>query len=241
MPKVRVIVLAPLLFIVTGSLLLRATAFDFRPPTAQEHKVLDKYSKAIDKILAQFKDEDWEENVDQSLANAEVNPNSDQPLTVDCFVQRTYDVRGSSDRYKQMVLPLVKNMVQSSDLEEKKELNQQVQDLMHVQVQVRLNRAWIPVIPTPQENQDLRIEGAAVAYKIKNDGYSSGTAYVLLFGDPRALEWDPEHNAFRYKFANAGGVPAIENVEFRIYGAEDRIQQLLYSIDWRSAHDALTP
>jgi hypothetical protein len=240
LPKVPIL-LAHLLFLVTGSLLLSGTAFDFRPPTEQEQKVLDKYSNAIDKILSQFKDEDWEENVDQSLANAEVNPNSDQPLTLDSFVQRTYDVRGSSERYKQMVLPLVKSMVQSSDLEEKKELNQQIQDLMHVQVQVRLNRLWIPLIPTPQENKDLQIEGATLAYKIKNDAYSSGTAYVLLFGDARALEWDPERNAFRYKFANAGGAPAIENVEFRIYGAEDHIQQLLHSIDWRRANDALTP
>lgn len=224
-----------------GGLLLHALVFDFRPPTREEQKVLSKYSKAVEKLLAQFKDDDWEENVDHSLVNAEVNPNSEQPLTIDSIVQRTYDVRGSSERYKEMVLPLVKQMVQSTDLDEKKELNRQIQDLMHVQVQVRFNRVRISVVPTPQENQDLDIEGAALAYKIRNDAYSSGTAYVLLFGDSKALAWDPEHNAFQYKFVHPAGAPVIENVEFRIYGADDRIQQLLHSIDWKDANDALTP
>ncbi len=241
MPKGPSLFLAFLVLVSTGCLLLSVAALDFRPPTPEEQKVLTRCSRTIDKILAQFQDDDWEENVDHSIANAEVNPNSDQPLTIDSIVQRTYDVRGSSERYKEMVLPLVKQMVQSTDLDEKKELNQQIQDLMHVQVQVRLNRARIPVVPTPQENQDLQIEGAALAYKIRNDAYSSGSAYVLLFGDRKALEWDPEHNAFHYKFAHTGGAPVIVNVEFRVYGADDRIQQLLHTLDWKVADDALAP
>lgn len=136
---------------------LRAFVFDYRPPTPEEQKVLDKFSDAIDKVLAQFADDNWEENVDHSLAHAEVNPNSDLPLDVDSIVQRTYDVRGSSDRYREQVLPLVREMVQSSELDRKKELNEQIQDLMHVQVQVRLNRANIPVDPVPPNNEDLSI------------------------------------------------------------------------------------
>lgn len=220
---------------------LYAWVFDFRPPTPRERKVLEKFSEVVDRVLAQFKDADWEENVDRSLAEVEVNPNSDYPLHVNTFVQRTYDVRGSSERYREQVLPLVKEMVQSSDLEQKKELNQQIQDLMHVQVRVRLNEAHIPVIPKPEENQDLRIPGAAFAYKIKNEDYPSGVAYVLLFGNVRAIRWNPEHNWFDYNFVHGANTPAIENVEFSIYGAEDRIQELLRNIDWTKVNDALTP
>src|SRR5690242_11429285 len=157
--------------------------FSFRPPTPQEKKVLDRFSDVVDQLLAQFKDADWEENIDRSLAGVEVDPNSDSPLYISSFVQRTYDVRGSSERYKEHILPLVKEMVQSSDLEQKKELNQQIQDLMHVQVRVRLNQPHVAVLPKPEENQALQIPGTAFAYKIRNEDYSSGTAYVLFFGD----------------------------------------------------------
>ena len=216
-------------------------AFSFRPPTPQEKKVLDKFSHVIDEVLAQFKDADWEENVDRSLAGVEVDPNSESPLYINSLVQRTYDVRGSSDRYKEHILPLVKEMVQSSDLEQKKELNQQIQDLMHVQVRVRLNQPHIGVIPKPEENQNLQIPGTAFAYKIRNEDYSSGTAYVLFFGDTNALKWNPEHNWFDYTFARPGNTPVVENVEFRIYGADDRIQELLQRIDWNQVNNALTP
>jgi hypothetical protein len=217
-----------------------AWAFDFRPPTPQERKVLDKFSQVIDHVLAQFKDDNWEENVDRSLSEVEVNPNSDYPLHLNTFVQRTYDVRGSSERYKEQILPLVKEMVQSPDLEQKKELNQQIQDLMHVQVRVLLNQPHIAVIPKPEENQGLQIPGAVLAYKIKNEDYSSGVAYVLLFGDVHALQWNAEHNWFDYNFMHPGNTPVIENVEFRIYGAEDRIQELLQNIDWNQVNNALT-
>lgn len=215
--------------------------FSFRPPTPQEQQVLDKFSHVVDQVLAQFKDAEWEENVDRSLAGVEVDPNSDIPLYISSFVQRTYDVRGSSERYKAQILPLVKEMVQSSDLEQKKELNQQIQDLMHVQVRVRLNQPHVAVLPKPEENQALQIPGTAFAYKIRNEDYSSGTAYVLFFGDTNALKWNPEHNWFDYTFSHAGNTPVIENVEFRIYGADDRIQALLQSIDWSQVNDALTP
>jgi hypothetical protein len=222
-------------------LCLRAFTFDYRPPSPEEQKVLDKYSAVVDKVLAPFADDDWEENVDQSLQGAEVNPNSDLPFDVDSIVQRTYDVRGSSDRYREQILPLMKRMVQSSDFDEKKELNAQIQALMHVQVQVRLNRANIPVDPAPPENDGLRIAGTAFAYKIKKDAYPGATAYVLFFGDARQLEWDPEHNWFHYKFTHAANSACIENVEFRIYGAEDRIQQLLHSNDWKQVNAAFAP
>lgn len=228
--------------------LLRGFVFSFRPPTPQERKVLDHYSDVIEKLLAQFRDDDWEENVDHSLANVEVNPNSDHPLDLNAIVQRTYDVRGSSDRYKEQILPLVKQMVQSQDLDEKKALNQQIQGLMHVQVQVRLNEPHIAVVPAPQhsaspdaQNNDLQIAGTAFAYKINNTAYASGTAYVLLFGDPKAITWNPEHNWFDYKFAHSAATPFVENVEFRIYGADDRIQHLLHAIDWQEVNGALTP
>ena len=216
-----------------------AAPVNFRPPTPEEKKVLEYCSQVINKVLAPFKDDDWEENVDHTLANAEVNANAGLPLSINAFVQRTYDVRGSSDRYKELVLPLVKQMVGTSDLEQKKDLNQQIQDLMHVQVQVRLNQAHIKVTPKPEENEDLRIPGTAFAYRIKNEGYASGTAYVLFFGDAQALTWNPEHNWFEYKFAHPANTPALENLEFLLYGADDRIQHLLHAIDWTQVNSAL--
>jgi hypothetical protein len=215
-----------------------AASATFRLPTPEEKKVLEHCSQVIDKVLAQFKDDDWEENVDHTLANAAVNANSGQPLDINAFVQHTFDVRGSSDRYKELVLPLVKQMVGTSDLDQKKDLNQQIQELMHVQVQVRLNQPHIAVMPPPPDNEDLRIPGTAFAYRIKNDGYPSGTAYVLFFGDAHSLAWNAQHNWFDYKFAHPATTAAIENLEFLIYGADDRIQHLLHTIDWNQVNSA---
>ncbi|HWG50382.1 MAG TPA: hypothetical protein VN669_11850 [Candidatus Acidoferrales bacterium] len=217
-----------------------AASASFRPPTPEEKKVLEHCSQVINKVLSQFQDEDWEENVDHTLANAEVNVNAGFPLSINAFVQRTYDVRGSSDRYKELVLPLVKQMVGAPNLEQKKDLNQQIQDLMHVQVQVRLNQPHVAVTPQPVDNEDLRIPGTAFAYRIKNDGYSSGTAYVLFFGDAKSLAWNPQHNWFDYKFGHAPNAAAVENLEFLIYGADDRIQHLLHAVDWNQVNSVFT-
>jgi hypothetical protein len=211
-----------------------------RPPTPEEKKVLENCSQVINKVLSQFQDDDWEENVDHTLANAKVNVNAGFPLSINAFVQRTYDVRGSSDRYKELVLPLVKEMVGAPNLEQKKDLNQQIQDVMHVQVQVRLNQPHISITPQPVDNEDLRIPGTAFAYRIKNEGYSSGTAYLLFFGDAKSLAWNAEHNWFDYKFSHPANTAAIENLEFRIYGADDRIQHLLHVIDWNQVNSVFT-
>lgn len=222
------------------SLRLNATVFDFRPPTPQEQRVLDKYSRVINKVLAQFKDETWQENVDQSLANVEVDPSSEFPLHVNAFVQRTYLMRHSSRAYNEKVFPLVRQMVLSSDLDKKRELNQQVEDLTVVQVQVRFNQPHIAVMPNPENSHDLHIPGTAVAYKIDNDELAAASTYVLFFGDPKALSWNSYHNWFDYKFMYVGNTASIENVEFLISGAEDRIQQLLHTIDWNQVNSALT-
>ena len=222
------------------SLPLHGAVFDFRPPTPRERKVLDKYSRVINNVLAQFKDETWQENVDHSLANVEVDPNSEFPLHVNTFVQRTYLVRDNSQRYKELVLPLVRKMVLSSDLDEKRELNDQIQDLTRIQVQVRFNQPHIAVTPKPEDNHDLHIPGTALAYKIDDARFFSGSGYVLLFGDARALSWNSYHNWFDYRFMSGANASSLENVEFLITGAEDRIQELLHTVDWKQVNGALT-
>ena len=63
----------------------------------------------------------------------------------------------------------------------------------------------------------------------------------LLFGNPKAIKWDPASLYFYYYFAHPPNSPFIENVEIRIYGADDRIQQLLRKVDWKEVNLALTP
>jgi hypothetical protein len=217
----------------------KSSNLDYRPPTAREQRALDNFSKVIDKVLAQFRDDDWAENVDHSLTGAEVNPNSEVPLEVNSIIQRSYDVRRNSDRYQEKILPLVKQMVESTDFQEKKDINDQVQDLMHVQVQIRLNRRTVAIDPPPPDNEDLRIAGTALAYKIRREAFPSGSAYTLFCGDAKSLVWDGEHNWFQFKFNHPANTPVIENVEIRIYGAEDRIQHLLQTIDWKLVNAAL--
>jgi hypothetical protein len=35
--------------------------------------------------------------------------------------------------------------------------------------------------------------------------------------------------------------PAIENIEIKMEGSPDRIQELLHSVDWKRVNQALTP
>jgi len=96
------------------------------------------------------------------------------------------------------------------------------------------------VTPKPDSNHDLHIPGVALAYRIKNNESPNESGYVLLFGDPRALSWNSYHNWFDYRFMNGGSATSLENVEFLITGADDRIQQLLHIVDWKQVNSALT-
>jgi hypothetical protein len=214
---------------------------ELRSPTAAEKAALDKYLAALNPVLDQFQGDDWDENVEYSLDDPQVNTNDPGvPLDINERTQRTYTVRNGSQRFNEKIAPSMQQLMSSSDMNAKVKIGQQVQSLMRVQVQVHFNRANLGFEPAPANNHDLHIPGAAFAYKIDDSAFGHGTAYILAFGNWNNSKWDAEHGWYHFHFAHPQNTPYIENIEVRIYGADDRIQQLLHSIDWNALNNGLT-
>src|SRR6185437_13485623 len=215
---------------------------ELRSPTAAEKAALDKYLAAVNPVLDQFQGDDWDENVDYSLDNPMVNTNDPGvPLDIDELTQRTYTVRNGSQRFNEKIAPSMQQLLDpAGNMSAKQKIGQQVQSLMRVQVQMHFNRANLAFEPTPSNNHDLHIPGAAFAYKIEDSAFGHGTAYILAFGDWNNSKCDAALGCYHFHFAHPQNTPYIENIEVRIYGADDRIQQLLHSINWNALNNGLT-
>jgi hypothetical protein len=119
-------------------------------------------------------------------------------------------------------------------------VGQQLKKLMHVHVAVRVNRSNSGVSPPPPANMPLRVAGPAFVYKVTNEQFEDGAAYVLLFGHWQANKWDSDNERYHFVFAHPKLTPFVENIEIRLYGADDRLTKLLRTIDWSKVNEALT-
>ena len=212
-----------------------------RKPNAAEQQVLNKYATVINKVLDQFQSDDWNERVDYAVDDdVLVHPDSGRPLDVDELFQRSYDVRPGSERFKRLVQPVIDKLQQEPDPNKKMEITKGVQDQMHLQVQVHFNRENIALDPPPAANTDLHVPGAAFAYKINDNPTGHGVSYILLFANWSQLNWDGQHRWCHFRFAHPQNTPFIENVEVQIYGAPDRVEELLHTVQWKQVNEALT-
>jgi len=228
-------------FALAVALILRCTAYaELRKPTPAEQQVLNKYVTVINKVLDQFQSDDWNESVDYSVDDeVQVHPNSGRPLDVDEMFQRSYNVRPGSDRFKRLVQPVIEKLQHEPDPSKKAEITKGVQDLMRLRVEVHFNRESIGFDPPPAANTDLHLEGTAFAYKVNENPDGHGESYLLAFGSWGQLNWDAQHRWYHFRFAHPQNTPYIENIEIRIYGAPDRIQELLHTVDWKQVNEAL--
>ena len=211
-----------------------------RQPTPGQQKVIAKYTTAVNKVLDQFRSEDWEETIDATIEHPKVNPLDDRPLDIDEVLQRTYKVRPSSKRYQTLIAPKLAKMEAEKDPAKKQFMGAQIEDLMHLQVQVHFNMRVVPLITGPDSKVDPRIPGATFVHQDRNNPFSHGVAYVLFFSNGKAGRWEDVNDVYRNFFVHPPNTPYIENLEVRIYGSEDRIKELLRKIDWKQLNSALT-
>ena len=213
---------------------------ELRPPTPAEKKVVENFVSVMNKVLDQFQSDDWDEKVEYTIDDFAVNTSDPGvPLDIDEMMQRTYDVHPGSARFQNLIAPKMAGL-DSPDMQEKVKAGRAIQDLMHVTVMVHFNRNSGGVNPPPNKNKDLQIQGAAYSYKINNNVTSHGAAYILLFGNWHAAKWSDSEGGYRFTFAHKQLTPYIENAVIEIYGADDRIQELLHKIDWNEVNNALT-
>jgi hypothetical protein len=229
-------------FTSTFLLLANPALAELRKPTAAEQAVLQKYRDVINKVLDQFQSDDWDESVDFSVDDeVTVHTDSGRPLDVDELSQRTYRVRNGSARFNNLILPVLQKIEQEPDPFKKGEVAKPIQNLNSLQVEVHFNIESLGINPPPASNHDLHIPGTAMAYPVSDNALSHGSAYVLAFGNWKGLKWDADHGWYHFHFAHPQNTPYIENIEIRIFGADDRIQELFHAIDWNQVNAALTP
>jgi hypothetical protein len=213
-----------------------------RPANPAEEKVIAQYSSVMTHILDQMLTDDWQEEEGKryTFDDVLVNSEPDRPLDVNCLLERRYDARADSERFRRVLAPLMEKMEQQSDVEAKARIGSQVQALMHLAVSVHFNRTNVGIDPALSQNRDLGIPGVDRTYKVRDDSFGHGSAYVLLFGNWQRARWDADNGWLHFVFAHPNGTPYIENIEIRLYGADDRIQEMLHMIDWKQVNEAMT-
>lgn len=227
--------------LVVLALITPAFAGQLRPPTPAEQQVLQKYENVINKTLDQFQSDDWDENVDYSVNDdVAVAPDSGRPLDVDEMFQRTYRVRNGSDRWNRVVGPQMENLQNEPDMSKKMAIGQSVQALTSVEVEVHFNSMVSIDAPPPGSKGYMQVPGTVMAYHATTNPFNHGSAYVLLFGNWQGTKWEAGKTAYSFHFAHPQNTAYIENVVIQIYGADDRIQQLLKAVDWNSVNTGLT-
>lgn len=209
-------------------------------PSSAEQAAITKYAQVMNKVLDQFRSSDWDETVDHTIEHPMVDTVTDRPLDIDELLRRTYHVRPGSPRYQKMVLPRLQKMAQVKDLTQKQLEGAKIQDLLHLQVEVHCNMLVVPMITGPDVKRDPKLPGATFVHEDRNNPFGHGVAYVLFFSNGRLGKWDETNGVYRNTFVHPPNTPFIENLEIRIYGAQDRVQELLHKIDWKQVNAALT-
>jgi hypothetical protein len=214
--------------------------YEKHKPTPAEEKAITKYVQTMNKVLDQFRGPDWDETIDHAIEHPMVNAMDDRPFDLDEEIQRTYHVRSGSRRYQALIGPRLQKLPQIKDLTQRQIEKAKIEDLMHLQVQVHCNLFVVPMITAPDSKHDPKIPGATFVHHDRDNPFGHGEAYILFFSNGRAGKWDETNSVYRNTFIHPPNTPYIENLEIRIYGAEDRIRQLLRTMDWKQVNLALT-
>jgi hypothetical protein len=211
-----------------------------RKPTPAEQNAITKYAAVMNKVLDQFRSPEWDEKIDTTIDHPTVSTFGDRPMDIDQLLQRTYELRKDSKRYKTLVEPRLQKVATEKDVSKKQLEAARIEDLQHLQVQVHLNMLVVPMITGPDPKVDPKVPGATFVHKDRNNPFSHGVAYVLFFSNGKVGRWEEVNDVYRNFFVHKPDTPFIENIEVRIFGPEDRIKELLRKIDWRQVNTALT-
>ncbi|HVP37580.1 MAG TPA: hypothetical protein VMS93_00195 [Candidatus Saccharimonadales bacterium] len=221
----------------------RPARAELRPPTPAESRALRRILGAVQQVLDRLGSDDWEKTSDLYDGEPLVNSAPDVPLDINQNFERVYRVRRGSHRYSTRLWPLMERLEQVPDLAGKQQVGAEIQRLSWVTADVHINMRSAPIGQPPARNRDLGVAGAAFAYAL-NPGDSPdaghGSYFILGFGNWRGARWDGENLGYRFAFAHRPGTPFVENVVIRIWGADDRIRELLRAVDWNQLNAALT-
>ncbi len=231
------------IFACTLIILLSATlrlSAQLRDPNPEEKKVLDKAASFIVAALDQFNSNDWEKTNDYYTGELLVNEKPYVPIDINCNFEREYQVRLNSDRYNnklKMLVDKINEATASQDYPTALQVGKQYRALSQLSVYAYINYSRAEV--TESGVTRLDVPGVPYAYHTGHGHYGNfTTSYWLLFGNWAAARHDQDGLGFH--FTHQRQTPYIENVVIIIQGADDRIAELLKTVDWSQMQHALT-
>ena len=247
------------------SLLLPANSIlaqSVREPNAAEKKVFDKAIPIIQSFLDKFGNNDW--TLDQNWYNDDPLVPTDYedkgPIGIDQNFERDYVVNQDSKRFSEIIKPLYdKSQVLTdkvvAELKEyeknppkdgvmKKDavsdsldaLNNKLEELNALHVYAYINRDNISGRPAA----DVKVKGSAMVTKT-NEGYMAYDyfkSYYIAFGDWKTAKWNADDSLYDFKFKNTK-TPSIQNLVIIMTGAQDRMKELIRTLDWSVLNKAI--
>ena len=223
-----------------------------RSPTPAEANVILKAVNAVVPVIDGFQNKDWQKMTGgaEEPRYYSVQKYPDVVMGVAPFKDWNFTIPDGSDRYNKIVKPYMDKMetTPARNDKEMKEYDKEgdsITEMINVYVQVHVNQKNLPLKP-PQGAVDLKIPGTFFAYKESATGYKTigggnrgNSSYVLAFGNWGTSKLS--YNNYQFHFVHPLGTPYIENIVILIYGASDKVQEILNNTDWKKINDGLTP
>jgi len=224
-----------------------------RGPTPQEKKAIIKVINVVAPIINGFQNKDWHlwQGGPDEPEYFSVQKNPDVVMGVAPFNDWNFTLTESSDEYNKIVKPLLDKMQADAP----KVSNQKAADeydaelakielLSNVNVEVHVNEKSLPLKP-PHGAVDLKIPGTFFSYKEPTNGEKTlagshhlQNSYVLAFGNWGTAKL--QNDWYQFHFTHPLATPYIENIVIIIYGAPDRVQEILHNTDWKKINEGLT-
>ncbi len=208
-----------------------------RDPTPAEQALVDRFSNVVGGVLDQFGSDDWTEKVTQTMEGASVAVKPDRPLQAG-LLERSYEARRDSARWNTLIRPYADIVTGGkASPQDMAKAGKQMNSLMHVHVSATFNDRFSAL--NLAKDAEIKVAGAARVFLDAHPTRYDEPGVVLLFSGAGPGRWVNADGGLRFEFANPPGSVVIENIQIRISGAKDRIDQLLSRIDWRKIDGAL--
>jgi len=227
----RAVVMA---ILVTSMAVARAETRDLTPA---EQVLVDRFVYVVGGVLDQFRSDDWVENINQTLDQPTTSVKPANPLQAG-LLERTYNARPGSQRWNRLIEPYA-DVVEGGNASPQAmaHAGDAMRPLMHVHVSATFN---VPFSALGMENgSELKIPGVTRAFRDAHPTKYDEPGLVLLFSSEPGGRWVKAEGGLRFRFLSPPGAVVIENIEVRISGAKDRVDELQHAIDWRRVDAAL--
>lgn len=224
-------------------------------PSAAEEAVIVNYRAAMNKIVDGLVPATggWQEDQPNHFDigdNPDIIGDNHGPFTFDGSIAREYKIEAQADDLsakmtaltQELYLPSTTPARRKAIIAEITRLSQAPQTPAEPQQLLIITehnmQNMVPDGDSP-EPVDITLPGVARVFREPAHQLSSGSAYVLEFGDPSRFHRVDDY--LRYDYLHNDGTPHIENIEIELQGPQDVIDAILKTYDWTKVQAILNP